>query len=479
MLAHLIVLGVLGTLSILAIWRPAIAMSAVMIVFGLEQWAQAKNGFYFQHGALLNVVCSLILLYGICMRVIRGQPVLRPSNPVTWATLGLFGWAMASIVWSTGQQYSIEQFRQKLPYLIAVQFALPLIVANTKDLVAAMRWALVICSAITLLLLTVKWEGRRVEVSSGTGVGNLSGQAMGGNPLAVASLAGWTTLIAVGLNFRRVAWIWWAPRIAIACAGVYIAFKSGSRGQFFAIFMAGVMLVPLSKRMFKTPGGFIAGLLGLAIVGYIGLLIHRGATDYRWSFGGMTENWKNSRLGTSEILLDRWLDSSPVYWLLGLGSSASFRPDILGGYPHLVMAEVLAEEGIIGLVLLWMVPIFVGRALYRMWPHIKDKPVERGAVMTMASLFMFELILSFKQGSMLGSWYAFAFAMIIGRVERTVLQQATYEERYASYADDEFPSVEDAQELDPAGVDADVFGPAWTDYGNNGHLPHRPEPATL
>ena len=104
--------------------------------------------------------------------------------------------------------------------------------------------------------------------------------------------------------------------------------------------------------------------------------------------------------------------------LIGLGNSASYDPRILGIYPHFVPLEVLAEEGLIGFGLYITILFCSMRSCLRCFRNIANEPRERLLLGGLVGLYMFTLLLSFKQGSLLGNLEVFMLSIILGRYER-------------------------------------------------------------
>ena len=119
-------------------------------------------------------------------------------------------------------------------------------------------------------------------------------------------------------------------------------------------------------------------------------------------------------------MLDAWMDS-PGTMLVGLGNSASYDPNItdctspVGCYPHNLWVEILTEEGIIGFAIYLALVLYVSVAAVR---AISDQSVDekhKSALKVLFAFMIFELILSLKQGSLLGTWRFFLFAILLDR----------------------------------------------------------------
>jgi hypothetical protein len=286
-----------------------------------------------------------------------------------------------------------------------------------------------------LLLLNSNWAGRMIIFERGATIGAKGMER--GNPLAIATLGGEVALAAWLMNFKGAARFWQIFRYAVIGAGFALTVKASSRGQTMAFGLAALTFLPYSRR-FKSFTDF----LGIAFTACVGAMIVIFVFDYitknestafipeeRWGMAGFVKDFQEGRINTSIVLLNRWLSEGPVRWVVGLGSSASFDPTILEFYCHVVVAEVLAELGIIGFIILWLTPIYAYQNLKELWSYVRDDPEERGMIAALGAIFFFEVILSFKQGSLLGSATCFGTAAIIGRVLHSYRAEAAHYEQ--------------------------------------------------
>ncbi len=74
---------------------------------------------------------------------------------------------------------------------------------------------------------------------------------------------------------------------------------------------------------------------------------------------------------------------------------------MLGHYPHMVPAEVLAEEGLLGL-LIYIAAIFVSLTFYAQARRSMSADRD-GLIYATLALTVYELILTFKQGTLLSA----------------------------------------------------------------------------
>ncbi len=413
--------GMLGLVCLLVLRRPSVALGAFLCTYGLEQWAQSRDSFFFVNAALTNVATASVLIWALVVRRFRVQGGLGGGfSSVFWIIAALFLWSIVSLLWTPDRPEAIAIWRSRLPYIAATVLLMPLVARDMDDLKAGFQMTLLLGAAVLLLLtFDSAWTGRHIQLRQGAAIGSIVSDR--GNPLATASLAGWVGLIALLMNFRGAGRFWQMARWPLVLLGLIVAFRAGSRGQLFAMVAAGIMFLPFSRRI-RNIWGFVGTAAGVVLTLTLATWafdIYAFGAATRWNTDNMINTWRASRFETSRVVLEEWFDAGPIYWVIGLGTSASY--DIIGFYPHLVMAEVLAEHGLIGFVLLWLVVIYGYKAYAKIHAAFRDDPVARGTAAALAALFMFEIILSFKQGSMLGSVFAFGFAVLLGRLGRQTL----------------------------------------------------------
>ena len=130
----------------------------------------------------------------------------------------------------------------------------------------------------------------------------------------------------------------------------------------------------------------------------------------RWEADGMLGS-ADARFEAIRIVLSAWVDS-PSAIIFGLGNSASFSPELHGTYPHVVLLEVLAEEGIIGFALLLAVVLLSFRQAKSLNALTFLSQEIRRAYAACFGCFLYTFLLSFKQGSLLTSSIIFFFAVV-------------------------------------------------------------------
>jgi hypothetical protein len=439
-------------MAVVIAFRPGAAFGAMLCTFGLEQWAQSQSSFFLNYKWLTNVIFAMMMVEALLIKFVRGEKVWNPFTREYGAMLALYAWATLSLLWTVardGERNSFTEYQKMLPYFMLFGFISPLVIQSIKD-VRDSIWLLMTVGGtlVVMLLFFATWSGRSIEMNREGVVASVISERAA--PLAIGSLAGRIALVAVLLSWTVTARFWTILplRLFLIAIAMAVTIKSGSRGQALALVFCVLAFLPLTLKV-KNLGS----VFGLSLIAAI--LVLAGWNTFE-SFSG-TRNWntdtfwdtyQGTRVNMSQQLLTYWADTNPFYWLFGLGSSASFKQDIVGFYPHVVFFEVLGELGFIGWFLLWLTPIFAFHTTYKLWDYVSERPIERGLVMAVSAMFLYDVILSFKQGSLLGNSSAFGLAAVLGRVYagyREEEKQYLLMEQYADGQD--YQMYDESQEV--------------------------------
>ncbi len=403
---------------VLAIYRaPVTAMAPIMCMFGFEQWAEALIPFFSRNNVLNNLLLGVLVLFALTLMLWRGRNLSLNYTKTGVVVFLLLAYSLLSLLWSPRTEGGMMIWSDRVPYIVTILILGPLLITKFVDLRHSCWSVLLFGSPLVVMILTlVNWEGRGVV---------LAGSDYSGNPLAVSQMAGYVALAAIFLPRVKNVSVFGLLRWGLVVLCMMVIVKSGSRGQFF-----GVLLVSAFFLLFASPSkglrGAFSGTIGLGV-----LLVAGG-----WAFTNFAET---SRWDADEIVSaseGRWQPavtllkeaySSPETFVFGLGNSASF--EILGYYPHVVPAEILGEEGVVGFILYLIIIFFALRSLIRAYNLVKFDELQRGALLTLGGWFCYELFLSFKQGSMLGtSLLLFLFAIILTKYE-DMARQKIYQQK--------------------------------------------------
>lgn len=391
-MATLVFAIVVLCLYLVAVRRPGAAVGYVLSSMALEQCAQAFVPFAGERDTLCNYLTVGALLTGLVARLFRGGGELPRPSARTVTLLLLLGYCYATVLWSLFPSTTLETLNQAIPYLGVFVGLAPLLIASREDLDDALT-SLTYSTffALAALVLFGTWAGRGVVLPT---------KGYEANPLALAQAAGALLIVAMTfpplLRGNRTARAFLL--VSIAAVVVLVFLRSGSRGQIAAA-LAVVLIFSIPARGHRTALLFGLGAALLLVVSFMPEEVTRHAS--RWEPERLQGDVGAARIGQAERLLGYWLDSSPVHQIFGLGHGAARDPRLLGGYPHVVFAEVLGEEGLVGIVLL-SVALVQGFLAY--WKRIREsEPGQSHALLAVAALLSYEVILSFKQGSLFGA----------------------------------------------------------------------------
>jgi hypothetical protein len=409
--ALLVLLGV-GTL-----WRPSIAVAGVLCMYGIKQWGQSSSLWIVEHRTLANISVGLLVLIGLLRTRFGLAGRVRLATPVWLLTICLYCYAFITLTWSPNFERAWQEWAFWTPYVLTVAVSAPLLVSSSEDVKRFCNWTLVVGGTVCLFVLFFAQWGARGLILSGEHF-QYDDFARETNPLAISELAGAVGIVAflsipaMGSLLKKLAC---SALIPIALA---VILRSGTRGQLLAFAIASLVGWPLAAQR-RHVGTWIAMMAIASVVITAGLLLWQhlgeGVLSFRWSGENLAEEDVAGRLSLAATLLGKSA-ANPLTFIFGLGSSSAFL--YLGIYPHITALEVLAEEGIIGAVIYAAIMIGVARSVGRIASTLRTNPdpASRWAFAVLITLFLYELILTSKQGSLLSGSYTFAYAAMLGRM---------------------------------------------------------------
>jgi hypothetical protein len=407
-------------LALAVIRHPSSALAALLCIFALKQWAQSVDVFFTANATLTNYVVAGLALLGFFTMVCKRLPIFRDYPTVGWLVISLFLYSYLSVIWVSDADVVFKVWVGELPYVIMLILVSPLLLSSTESVPRFFHALLPLGTLLILLLLfTSTWAARGVALK---GVNVFKSQ---GNPLALAEMAGYVMAAVVLLNFRGTLRSWQLLRWLVVAACLALAAKSGSRGQFFVMMIGTGLFIPMSRKI-TNPVNFIMLFVGITLLAFLGdWAFHEFSTvgDSRWHSNKMEKDVLG-RFDAAGKLLGAW-SQSPFSILFGLGNSASFDRSIIGFYCHVVPLEILGEEGLVGFCLFLSVVLLTLVNLARGLAAVKLDAEMRGCLAAMGAIFLFELVLCCKQGSMMGSPVLFTFMILIGKFEVLLRKENT------------------------------------------------------
>jgi hypothetical protein len=413
MIGPAIYFGVVAILLAGSIRKPAFALGAFLCMFGLEQWGAAKIGFVASHVSFTNYLASAIVMIAFGVRLLRGRGFRVVNGPIHLSVILLYTYAAVSLVWTPAPDIAMEEWRASAPYLLVSILVLPLLVQDVDEAAKGLHGTLIagaILNAALVFLVEWGYRGFESEVFAGVAIRT---------PLAIAQLGA----IVFVLSIIYMPWrgLYAVVAIGLIAISVILVIKSGSRGQLIAMIAGAFLFVPIA-RGWSISRGYVLWLIAVAVMlaAIWATLLpdlssvitdEEGRYDTDQAMGDYEE-----RVTAAETLLKRYLSSGVLELLFGLGNSASFSPHIIGHYTHIVSVEILCELGIVGFSLFITILALSVRAIARFIATASLLP--RGAdarrvVASLAALALLELLVSFKQGSLIRDVNLFLFPILI------------------------------------------------------------------
>lgn len=381
--------------------NPGIALGLMWSTYALEQFLQYVAPIFVRYGSLLNFAMVGLVLGSILSAMAAGKMKrFRLSKAhYWWAALILL--ACISTTWSPNPSYSWVKLKIAIPYIVGFSVLAPFCASDQVQVDKAIRVSVYFGGLVLLGTFFCSFGSRSLVIAYDS-----AGNAIEGNPLAMATYGGYVFITCV---FSFYAWsgnqLTQALKIAIAILATYVIVRTGSRGQLIAVFAVCFVWVPITAEMaLKRANIFMLAVGFVVLVGvlYLASSFVEQQSDllWRWRTGRLQQD-QEGRFELTTLLLKEYYAGGFGVWLFGLGGSASFY--FLKTYSHVVPLEVLGEEGLIGLIILAGFILIVFRSGFKVMrkPDLPQATrVNMGALMC---LFSFHCLLLFKQGTLLGS----------------------------------------------------------------------------
>lgn len=395
-------------------WRaPPSCVAAMYCLFPLKQLGQSSIELLQSHPATTNILIGAIVV----VATLRNWRTLilrfwhRPASYFLAASL--YFYALLSTGWSLAPDEALHRWGSAWPYLVTAIFLAPLSISSTCEFRTALRWLTWIGGLLSLaMLISGDWGSRGLVVDG------ISGD-FETNPLAIAATAGAVAIAALVPRATGSSSLIHAPLAILASiSSIFLIIRSGSRGELFAALAAIALVSPLRFNITKARDvAAIALLTALISVGLVvGLSQYRGGGDARWSQSVVSADTEG-RLEMATTLLRRW-SKSDAGLVFGLGNSSSFDSRVVGFYPHVLPAEILGEEGLVGFLLLLALLVRAGRDGLHGWKSSAHDSDVRATVAAAIALAVFSLVVSCKEGNLLSNYIFFTALTNISRISK-------------------------------------------------------------
>jgi hypothetical protein len=391
--------------------RPGWALAAVVTMLPIEQVLQSTVPVFLGTPWLYNGLVASACLCCLATKPMRGRSFhLLLSGPMFMAT-AVITLALLSLIWSPQIEPVDRILRESVPPFVVAIFILPAVIDSLDDLRDAARATIatgIICALGVVLNPAAKNVWGRLALDFGTHTGNfLCMSEMGGTMVILAVLIRWPGTTGAVL------------RAAGALLGAALFFSTGSRGQVIFAGALSLAFFPLAHRI-RNVGSFflnaalLTTLSGLAMLG-ASLFVQQGSAR-RWDLAGRDFLL---RIEFVQSLLGKWA-ATPSAWFSGLGLGSFYAYGFGGDYVHNTYIEALGEVGLIAFVLFVLLTALGIAGLLGLFRAASSDPSERNDAALLLALTAYQILLSFKQGSLLGSNLLVMFLLIGHRLPRVI-----------------------------------------------------------
>ncbi|MEM6393684.1 MAG: hypothetical protein AAF797_12995 [Planctomycetota bacterium] len=397
----------------LSLRSPAWFIGPLYGLFVFEQALQAHFAFFVANRSFVNLMMAGIVLLLLGYQKAKGELTIK-TGPMLAATVGLVLLSILSMAWSIQPEMTKSFFLRDMRLFLLIIVSVPLLVRSMDDAWVAIKSVLLfsVVASIVLMQSTQVFMRQVVLVGQVTGFGQEG--SVRSNPLVVATVAGYAAILTLVVPLRGLGVVWTIGRFVLFAICLVAIIRTGSRGQLAAALVVSLVAYPLAHGQAGMGKKMLATLGSVFVLGLMVFVLGQYARGGRWDLAGGIETYSGTRLGFVGQLLAYWAEAGPVAWLLGIGSAAARSPEVLGGvYTHVVAVEVLGELGLVGFTLLLIV---LWRAVYNVRHLLRvcgPSPVLRCTVVGWAALLLFDFMLSFKQGTLLGSSRLFGSLLMI------------------------------------------------------------------
>ena len=371
-----------------SIRQPGVAIGLLLCLFGLESVLQAKSAFFIDNSRYVNLGIGIVILVAAVFSFLRRPKSFFQISPVHWMVYILLLYAFLSLYWTLAPEYS-RRLRTALPYYGTYLVLAPLLTRDKNALADGMKWALWIGVPIMLIMCFGCEWGRRGLILAKPYVTDMIIYNET-RPLATATMGASLATICLVTDFNKAIGIW--LRLAVFALGLYIAFKTESRGQAVAIIAIAVIIYPLANRAASVKGAVIT-VIGMSILGYIVYLLATNLELVRWQSEHVQEALEG-RAFMSEILLNHWFDNFGIFSIIGYGAHSCWK--VIGAFPHNLPVEIFFELGLVGFGLFLAMLLKSGKNCLTMLARYDSDNRARSNLIALIGLIGVSLAMSLK-----------------------------------------------------------------------------------
>jgi len=380
--------------------HPGYAVAMIWSLFAAEQILQQGFGIFLARQYLVNLIIGAIALVAVGQQVSATSFDKRTLPKEFVYLLAVIGFSGLSTIWAPNSNQAISIFVSQFPPMVLFAAIAPFLLNRLDDLRDALKGMIVLSAPIILGFILAPRLSRGLAVKQGI-------SEVQANPLAEATFGGICVIAAVFLLssgvVRKI--LYKVCLIAISVLGLYVIYRSGSRGQLIGVVLTVLLFLPILSRVSSTKNSIRALFLAAVVLLSVGFFLSGDGGGNRWDRRVLTENGMG-RLEAAQSLLKAF-SNEPSAWMIGLGCGSSRR--LIGSYCHIVPVEMICELGIPMSCLFFFTCFSVSRTAFVQLYDSSLSPSARAAFGFLFACMAFTMCLSLKQGSITGSSPMYSF----------------------------------------------------------------------
>ncbi|MGH7244787.1 MAG: O-antigen ligase family protein [Phycisphaerales bacterium] len=413
-----IVFGMIG-LSVWSIARPTWAFALVNLMFPLKQVLQGYIPALVVYGPYLSAAIAMIAGMAVLYKsTSKKLTITTYFNPVTWCTLAIYAMMTFGLLYTPARESGMKMYIDAIPYIVVFIFIYPFLLSSLDELRQGIFLTVMLGCILTITFLfnpSAQWQGGRFIINLGAeyGVSDFTS-----NPLALADTGGFMMIAAALMNFKDKGKLGIVFTVAGLVLGLGLAIVSGSRGQIIFAVVVSVCMYPFARQVKDMKQFFLmvvgAGFM-LLVVALTFSFFLEGEAARRWDPTLLQEG--SADRGERFMEAMGFFASNPGGWLTGNGTNSfAYFTGHVFDYPHNIVAEMLLDYGLAGLVIFLIATWYTVKYARTMLRTYGNDPIARGTVAAWVGICLFGLMDAFKQGSVIGQPTPFYFWLILAKI---------------------------------------------------------------
>jgi hypothetical protein len=389
----------------------------MMSFYAFEQWSQVSSTFFAANPTIMNYAFGLLSLYALAVSFARKGPPIRDIPMAAWMIFALVGLSGMSYLWSINPNATREVVQGHFPYILINALVVPLIIRDIDDMRVGLTSFILLAAPVAILLLggdVLGFTGRSLAFSQVV-VDRYGREFEGGNALAIGSFGGHLVICSAFLSWPGITrWISMIRWLLVAI-GLALVARSQSRGQMVGAVAVTAILVTVPALLgWRARNVWLAVVSAAVLILILPWALTFSLAERRFDVQEWGHEFSQTRIQFCADLLEFWIDQGrAMHWVFGLGSGSAWH--VIEVYPHVIPVELLVELGMLGLAIYLSFMAYLGFISLKLLFQLRRDIDAQSVLLVVIGCWMFESILTLKQGSFLSSVQWMAFSILLAK----------------------------------------------------------------